>query len=321
MKKVRVGVIGVGYLGRYHAEKYRKIPEAELVGVVDIDADRAETVGRSVGTRSYGDHREILGMVDAVSIAVSTPNHFSIAKDFLKEDVDVLLEKPITTTLEEADELIEIARSHGRFIQVGHLERFNPAVLALEGIVRTPLFIESHRLSQYKPRCTDVSVVLDLMIHDIDIILNFVNVGLREIRAAGMPLVSEHVDIANARMEFENGCIANITASRISLKNERKLRLFQKDQYISVNFSDQEITVIDKGESEPDSLIPGMRIRRLAFPKEDALEAELKAFIESARYRRPPLVSGEAGRNALRIALQIMDQIRTTSYPLLKGAL
>ncbi len=313
MKKVRVGVVGVGYLGRYHAEKYRGLPEAELVGVVDVDRERAEGVARQLGTQAYGNHRELFGLVDAVSIAVPTSDHFVVGRDFLEKGVDVLIEKPITTTLAEADKLIEIARSRDRFIQVGHLERFNPAMLALDRVVKDPVFIESHRLSQYKPRCTDVSVVLDLMIHDIDLILNFVNAGLSAIRAAGTPVVSEHVDIANARLEFENGCVANVTASRISLKNERKLRLFQRDEYISVDFANQEITVIDRQQGETGGPIPGMRIRRLDFPRKDALEAELKAFIASVANRQAPLVTGTTGREALRIALDIMDQIRMTS--------
>jgi len=318
MDKVRVAVVGVGYLGRYHAEKYQKIPEAHLVGVVDIDRDRAETIALRAGTRPFGNHREILGQVDAVSIAVPTPQHFRIAMDFLQEGVDVLIEKPITSTLEEADTLIEAARTRGRFIQVGHLERFNPAVRALDGAVWNPLFIESHRLSRYKPRGTDVSVVLDLMIHDIDIILNFVKNRVKEIRAAGMSVVTPHVDIANARLEFENGCVANVTASRISLKDERKLRLFQRDKYISIDFARQEITVIDKSEEEKAGLIPGMRVQELDFPREDALEAELKAFTASVLHRTPPQVNGETGREALEVALQVMDQIHATSDPLLE---
>ncbi|MBW1954810.1 MAG: Gfo/Idh/MocA family oxidoreductase [Deltaproteobacteria bacterium] len=318
MDKVRVAVVGVGYLGRYHAEKYLKIPEAHLVGVVDIDRDRAETTALRVGTQPFGNHREILGQVDAVSIAVPTPQHFHIAMDFLQEGVDVLIEKPITSTLEEADTLIEAARAQDRFIQVGHLERFNPAVRTLDGVVRNPLFIESHRLSRYKPRGTDVSVVLDLMIHDIDIILNFVKNKVKEIRAAGMSVVTPHVDIANARLEFENGCVANVTASRISLKDERKLRLFQRDKYISIDFANQEITVIDRSEEEKAGLIPGMRVQQLDFPREDALEAELKAFIASVLQRTPPRVNGETGREALEIALQVVDQIHATSDPLLE---
>jgi len=319
MKPVRVGVVGVGYLGRYHAEKYSKIPGVELAGVADIDGERAETVAREFGTSAYREHRSLFGQVDAVSIAVPTPEHFAVARDFLNQGVDILIEKPITTTLEEADALLKIARSQDRFIQVGHLERYNPAVLALREIVGEPMFIESHRLSRYQPRGTDVSVVLDLMIHDIDIILNFVNAEVSAVRAAGVPVVTENVDIANARIEFQNGCVANVTASRISLKNERRLRLFQQNQYIAVDFANPEITVIEKHPDAVETPIPGMRIQKLEFPRKDALEMELKAFIASVRDRIPPPVSGETGRKALRIALEIMNRIRSTSFPLLNS--
>ncbi|MBW1835038.1 MAG: Gfo/Idh/MocA family oxidoreductase, partial [Deltaproteobacteria bacterium] len=243
MKKLRVGVIGTGYLGKFHAEKYAGMDEVELVGVVDIEKEKAENTAANFGISAYTNYKDLFGKVDAVSIVVPTPAHFAVSKNFLENGIDVLIEKPITTTLEEADELIGIAESKGLIIQVGHLERFNPAVVALQDFVKNPRFIESHRLSIYKERCTDVSVILDLMIHDIDIILNFVRYGIKNIHAAGIPVISKHVDIANARLEFENGCVANVTASRISTKNERKIRLFQKDAYISVDFANHEITV------------------------------------------------------------------------------
>ena len=314
MKKIRVGVVGVGYLGQFHAEKYANMPDVELVGVVDTDKERAEKVAGQVRSHSYCDFREIIGHVDAVSIAVPTPGHFAIGKQLLENDVDVLIEKPITTTLQEADELIRISKARNRYIQVGHLERFNPAVSALEGLVNDPRFIESHRLSIFKDRGTDVSVVLDLMIHDIDIILNLVASEISSIRAAGIPVITEHVDIANARLEFLNGCVANVTASRISTKNERKIRLFQRDKYISVDFANQDITVIAKDGKRPGKVIPGMRIDRLNFAKGDALEEELKSFIQSVSHRSPPLIDGQEGREALRIALEIMEQIHITSY-------
>ncbi|MBT9440161.1 MAG: Gfo/Idh/MocA family oxidoreductase, partial [Desulfobacterales bacterium] len=231
MKKLRVGVIGTGYLGKFHAEKYAGMDEVELVGVVDIEKEKAENTAANFGISAYTNYKDLFGKVDAVSIVVPTPVHFTVSKNFLENGIDVLIEKPITTTLEEADELIKIAESKDLIIQVGHLERFNPAVVALQDIVKNPRFIESHRLSIYKERCTDVSVILDLMIHDIDIILNFVRYSIKSIHAAGIPVISKHVDIANARLEFENGCVANVTASRISTKNERKIRLFQKDAY------------------------------------------------------------------------------------------
>ena len=309
MKKLRVGVIGAGYLGKFHAEKYAGMDEVDLVGVVDINTSQAEDVARKCRTTAYLAYQDLFGKVDAVSIVVPTPFHFTVARDFLENDVDVLIEKPVTTTLEEADTLIRFSESKGLIMQVGHLERFNPAVVALQDIVHKPMFIESHRLSIYKDRCTDVSVVLDLMIHDIDIILNFVKSDVSEIRSAGIPVISEHVDIANARLEFESGCIANVTASRISTKNERKIRLFQKDAYVSVDFTSQEITVIQQNSSKESGLIPGMEIKQLRFTKGDALEDELKAFVQSVITRETPEVTGKMGRDALKIALSIMEQI------------
>ncbi len=313
MKKKRVCVIGVGYLGKFHAEKYAKMDDVDLVGVADIDRKRAEEVAAHVGTRPYVNYQNLIGQVDAASIAVPTSEHYTISRDFLKNRIDVLVEKPITITLEEADDLIRISESQNRYVQVGHLERFNPAVLALDGIINRPMFIESHRLSTYKERCTDVSVVLDLMIHDIDIISNFVDSEIKTIHAAGIPVVSEHADIANARLEFENGCVANVTASRISLKNERKIRLIQRDAYISVDFANRGITVIKQNEQQSSSLIPGMQIKQLSFKEGDALENELKSFVQSVYTRKPPLVTGQMGREALKIALNIMDQIHNTS--------
>lgn len=310
MKKLRVGVIGVGYLGQFHAEKYARMNDVELVGVVDIEKTRAETVAEKVNTKPYTDYKSLFGNVDAVSIAAPTSVHFAIAKDFLKKNIDVLIEKPITETTEEADELIHLAESRDLIIQVGHLERFNPAIVALKDIVKKPMFIESHRLSIFQGRCTDVSVVLDLMIHDIDLILNFVRSKIRAVYASGVPVVSEHVDIANARLEFENGCVANVTASRISTKNERKIRLFQRDAYVSVDFSKKEITAIQQTGSVDRGLIPGMDVKQMSFETGDSLENELKSFISAVIHREIPEVTAQMGRDALEIALNIMDQIK-----------
>jgi len=313
MKKLRVGVVGTGYLGKYHIEKYAQMDDVDLVGVVDINRAKSEDAAIKAKTTAYQNHKDLFGKVDAVSIVVPTPVHFSVAKDFLENGVDVLIEKPMTITLEEADELIQFSASKGRIIQVGHLERFNPAVVALRDIVEKPMFIESHRLSIYKDRCTDVSVVLDLMIHDIDIILNFVKSDIDTIRAAGASVVSGSVDIANARLEFKSGCVANVTASRISTKNERKIRLFQKNTYISVDFANKGITIVKKnGQAEP-SLIPGMNIRQISFSEGDALEDELKSFVKAVKEREIPEVTGQMGRDALKIALSIMNQISDTS--------
>jgi len=336
---LRVAVIGVGYLGNFHAEKYSRMDDVELVGVVDTDECRSKDIAAKYGTNPYTDYKELPGKVDAISIVVPTNEHFIISKYFLEKDIDVLIEKPMTTTLEEADELIRIAESRGRIIQVGHLERFNPAVVALRDIVKKPMFIESHRLSFYKGRGTDVSVVLDLMIHDIDIILNFVKSDIKSIHASGVPVISGHVDIANARLEFSNGCIANVTASRISTKNERKIRLFQKDSYVSVDFASHDIMVIRRQgagdrehgaafiRQEPEfrsqkataaahllpELIPNMEIKEICFTKGDALEDELKSFINSVRKREKSEVTGQMGRDALKIALNIMEQIRSAN--------
>jgi predicted dehydrogenase len=308
-----MGVVGVGYLGGFHAEKYARMDNVELVGVVDINPSQAENIARKVRSKAYLDYKDLIGKVDAVSIAVPTPAHFSVSRDFLENNVDVLIEKPMTETLEEADELIRISEARGLIIQVGQLERFNPGVVASEQFVKNPMFIESHRLSIYKERCTDVSVVLDLMIHDIDIILNFVKSEIKNIQASGVSVISGQVDIANARLEFANGCVANVTASRISTKNERKIRLFQNDAYISLNFATREITLIRKTEGSHNGLIPGMEINRLCFTKGDALEDELKSFVKSVGQRRTPEVSGQVGRSALKIALNIMQQIQNSN--------
>ncbi len=308
MKKLRVGVIGTGYLGKFHAEKYANMETAELVGVVDTNQKQAVEIAKKHGVKAFFSPEEILGKVDAVSIVVPTPLHYQVSRIFLEHDVDVLIEKPITTTLKEADSLIDLAESRGLIIQVGHLERFNPAVIALEDVLKTPMFIESHRLSIFQPRGTDVDVVLDLMIHDIDIILNLVKSEITSIQAAGIPVITKHGDIANARLEFASGCVANVTASRISLKNERKLRLFQRDAYISVDFANREITMIRQDGKAKDSIIPGMDINSRCFTKSDALLAELVSFVQSVRNRISPEVTGKMGRDALQVALSIVEQ-------------
>lgn len=314
MKKLRVGVIGAGYLGKFHAEKYAGMDHVNLVGVVDADRTQADTVAAAVSAPALTDCRDLLGAVDAVSIVVPTPAHFAVSKMFLQNGVDVLIEKPMTTILDEADELIDIAEARGRIIQVGHLERFNPAVVALREIVREPLFIESHRLSLFQPRGTDVSVVLDLMIHDIDIILNLAGSAVQTTHAAGTPVITDLVDIANARLEFASGCVANVTASRISMKSERKIRLFQRDAYISVDFANRGITVVRPGDGNPDNPIPHTKVEQKAFPQVDALDDELRSFVHAVIHRHAPEVTGEMGRDALKVALNIMAQIQKTSF-------
>ena len=313
MKKVRAAVVGVGYLGKFHAEKYAKMAEVELVGVVDKNARQAAEIAEKVGTTPFSDYRSLFGKVDAVSIAVPTPLHYEIGKAFLSEGVDVLMEKPITTTVAEADELIAIADKNRLVLQVGQLERFNPAVKAVAHLVDHPIFIESNRLGIYKERGTDVSVVLDLMIHDIDLILNFVKSGVRYCHAMGTPVVSDNIDIAHAHIEFDNGAVANVTASRISNKNERKIRLFQKDGYISVDFANRSIIHVRPGGGDNNCPIPGMHLEEKRFMDGDALEDEIRAFVHAVARREAPPVSGRMGRDALKIALSITQQIREST--------
>ncbi len=312
MKKIRTAVIGAGYLGKYHAEKYARIDNADLVAVVDVDREAAEKVAKDVGTKAYTSHKEILGEVDAVSIVVPTPLHYDIGMDFLEKRVDILLEKPMTTTIEQADELIRLAESKKCIIQVGHIERFNPALASVKDRIDKPMFIESHRLSIYNERGTDVCVVLDLMIHDIDIISNFAGSKVKAISATGIPVVSASADIANARIEFENGCIANITASRISTKNERKMRIFQQDAYISVDFGNRETSITAPGDNGASSIIPGMTTTRINCADGDALEEELRSFVSAVSGRTEPEVTGRMGREALKTALSIIEQVEET---------
>jgi predicted dehydrogenase len=307
--KVRLGVVGVGYLGALHAAKYAGMNSVDLVGVVDIDRQRAAAVGREYGTTPYPHLESLIDQVDAVSIAVPSVSHFAVARECLANRIDVLVEKPMTTSLSDADELIALADKNQCILQVGHLERFNPAFLGLQHQIKDPLFIESHRLSIFKDRSTDVSVVLDLMIHDLDIITNFVDADIQLIKAAGAPVICDQVDIANARLEFASGCVANVTASRISLKNQRKLRLFQKDAYFSIDFAAREIMMIRQGQTPPKSPIPQMDIQQTSYSEQDALAQELEAFVASVVSRQAPAVTGEDGRRALAVALEISDQI------------
>lgn len=313
MKPIRVGVVGVGHLGKYHAEKYALMKDVELVGVADVIHERAQEVATQYGAQAFKDYQDLLGRVDAASIVVPTDLHFQVSCDFLQANVDLLIEKPITETLEQADQLIQTADSKDLLIQVGHLERFNPAIIALSDIIDHPLFIESDRLSSFTERGTEVNVVLDLMIHDIDIILSLVQSKIQQIHAVGVPVVTPEVDIANARLIFENGCVANVTASRISMKSMRKIRFFQKDTYISVDYADHDITVVRKDEKGTSLPVPGMSMDRLTFDKADSLKAEIESFISSVQTRRRPLASGVDGRKALKVAIDIVNQITASS--------
>jgi predicted dehydrogenase len=304
MKKLKCAVIGTGYLGKFHAEKYAILPDCELVAVVDIDEQAAQTVAEKHGAQALTDYSSLLDTVDAVSIVVPTTLHHQVARDFLNAGVHVLVEKPITVTVAEADELIAIAKEKNLILQVGHLERFNPAVLGLDKEEK-PLFIESHRLSPFNPRANDVSVVLDLMIHDIDIILALVDSEIERIDASGTPVLTQGTDIANARLTFKNGCVANVTASRISLKMERKMRLFRPSSYISVDFQNRVLSKYQTGTKEMFPGIPEIISEESTFESADALMEEIKHFVNCIQTGQNPLVSGEAGRRALATAIQI----------------
>jgi len=310
MSKLKTAVIGVGYLGKFHAQKYAALPNSELVAVVDANADTAKEIGDQHGVRALTDYHELLGTVDAVSIAAPTTLHHQIARDFLEHNCHVLIEKPITVTVDEADDLIELALANELIIQVGHLERFNAALVNLGDTLKAPTFIESHRLAPFNPRATDVNVVLDLMIHDIDIILNIVKSDIREMRVSGTPVLTPSTDIANARIEFESGCVANVTASRVSAKTERKMRIFQHDAYISVDFHNRVLNVYKKGEKEMLPGIPEIVSEESTYENNDALNLEIIAFMDSIQNGTPVIVSGEDGRRALDAAIRISSLLK-----------
>ncbi|NVN89319.1 MAG: Gfo/Idh/MocA family oxidoreductase [Desulfuromonadales bacterium] len=302
---LRVAVIGVGYLGNFHAQKYSAIADVELIGVVDNNPQRAREIAKERGTTAYFDHRELIGKVDAVSVAVPTQFHHAVARDFLAAGVHVLIEKPITVTIEEADELIALAHARNLVFQVGHLERFNPVLMALDNILQEPRFIESVRIAPFKPRGTDVNVVLDLMIHDIEIIQHIVKSAVERVDAIGAPVFTGEEDIANARILFENGCVANVTASRISLKSERKMRIFQHNAYITLDFQNRKLLVAQKGNGEIFPGIPNVKIEERELGEADALRSEIESFISAILTHSQPLVSGQDGRMALSTALTI----------------
>jgi predicted dehydrogenase len=315
MRRVRTAVIGVGYLGRFHAQKYASLPLAELVGVVDASADNRDRVAAETRCRAFADYRELLGQVDAVSIATPTPLHYPIARECLERGVHVLVEKPITTTLEEARSLVDIAASTGRILQVGHLERFNAAILALQGTLGTPRFVESHRLAPFKERGTDVNVVLDLMIHDIDLIQSLVGSPIVSIDAVGTSVFSAGLDIANARIRYANGCVANTTASRVSMKVERKLRLFQDDAYISIDLQQKVLTIVRKPPTDSDAPRGQVVLEERSYEQGDALKHEIEAFLQSILDGTPPAVSGEDGLRALDTATRITQMVQDATRP------
>ncbi len=314
MTTIRTGVIGVGYLGRFHAQKYAALEQSELVGVVDIDPQKAAQVAEECRTQAFTDYHDLLPQVQAVSVAVPTTRHYEVVQACLRRGIDVLAEKPLATTVAEAEELVALAREQGRILQVGHLERFNPAMEELTRRVQEPGFIEIHRLAFFKERGTDVDVVRDLMIHDLDLVLALVGGRVTEIRAAGVSVLTDSIDLANARLEFDTGCIANLTASRISVKSMRKFRLFQPRTYMSVDFEARELMIVEH-TGQPGGILPGIHLETVKFPPADPLLKEIAAFLEAVATRREPVVSGEAGKEALALALAINASMRLARQP------
>ncbi len=309
MEKLKVGVVGVGYFGQFHAEKYSKIENVELVGVADTDESRAREIAKRYRTQPFLRYADLFQKVQAVTIAVPTPFHYSLARQCFLQGIDVLLEKPISRSLEEADELIRLSESKGLIFQVGHLERFNGALSAIEGKVQRPRFIECHRLGPFSRRGTDVDVVLDLMVHDLDILLSLVGAKVKEFQAIGIPVLTHTSDIANARIEFENGCTADLTASRVSEEKIRKSRIFQADGIFSIDYILQALSFSRKTAPLGREERPEMVTEEVPVKRVDLLETEIRSFLESVRNRKRPRVSGPDGRQALDLALRIIRKI------------
>lgn len=310
MNKLRCAVIGVGYLGKFHAEKYASLDQAELVAIVEPNEARRTEIASLLKCEGLADYRDLVGKVDAVSIVTPTKMHYDVAKFFLENGIHCLIEKPITATVSEAEALIQLAAKHNAKIQVGHLERFNPAIVGLADILSTPRFIESHRIAPFTPRGADVNVVLDLMIHDIDLIHFLVKSPIVSIAANGAPVLSNDIDIANARIEFANGAVANVTASRAGTKQERMMRIFQEDAYLSLNLQNKTCSIYRKGQGEMFPGIPDIKMENLEFPKGDAIKDEIIAFIDAIQHNTPTLVSGEDGKKALEIAEEITLKVK-----------
>jgi len=311
-----VAVIGVGTFGRNHARVYHELAQQgepiRLVGVVDSDLTRAEAVAKEFDCRPFGSIEQLLSThseVQAASVAVPTVHHLTVSRQLMESGMDVLIEKPLAPSLSQADELIALATKSGRIAQAGHLERFNPAVRAALPLITKPMFFEVHRLSVFTPRSLDVDVVLDLMIHDLDAVLSLVNSPIAEVRAAGLPILSNKVDIANARIEFESGCIANFTASRVSTERVRKLRFFQPRQYISIDYGRQDVLVFTVGEGGTPSANPEIKVFKPPVSPEEPLRAEIRSFLHAVRTRETPVVPLEDGRRALEVAVKVLSQI------------
>lgn len=308
-KQIRIGVVGIGHLGTYHLQKYQKLENVRIIGVADVDRSKADKAAAAFGCTVFSDHRELVEHVDAVSVTVPTQAHHAVARDFLAAGRDVLMEKPFTATLEEADDLIALAAAKDLVLQVGFIERFNPAIVALDPVIRRPLFIESHRLHPFVERGTDVDVVLDLMIHDLDLILHYVRSPLTNVEAVGVSVLSDKVDIANVRLTFESGCVANITASRVTLKHMQKLRFFGLEGYHSVDFSKREVVSLARREKDGGKMEIGLNDVKIR--QHDPLEEEIRAFVDSVVNRTPPRVSGLEARKSLELALLINEKMKT----------
>lgn len=306
---LRCAVIGCGHLGTFHAQKYAALPGCELVAVVDPDFNKALEISSHYGGKALQGYSELLGNVDAVSIVVPTALHHQVASEFIKSGVHVLVEKPMTTTIEQADQLIAEADQAQVILQVGHLERFNAALLGLELADDSPRFIEAHRLNAFNPRANDVNVVLDLMIHDIDIILDLVDSAIKRIDACGISVLTGDTDIANARIEFETGCVANVTASRVSTRTERKMRMFCHHSYISLDYQNHTLTQRKIGQGSQLDGIPEIETESSVYEDGDALLTEVSHFLECIRHQREPLVTGRAGRRALETAIRITKML------------
>ena len=305
--KIPAAVVGVGYLGKFHAEKYAASTKAQLIALVDIDQSKVRELAGKFQTEAIGDYRELFGRVQCVSIAVPTRLHHDVAREFLKHGIDVLVEKPIAANLAEARELVQIAEARKAILQVGHLERYNPAIRKLESIINEPKFVECHRLAPFVERGTDVDVVLDLMIHDIDVIASLVRSPVERVEAVGVPVLTDKPDIANARITFANGCIANVTSSRVSLKRERKVRFFQPDAYISIDYDQKRAQIFYK--PAPGATWLDIRAETIEIQEGDALGDEIDSFLDCVRGRSLPLVSGAEGLRALEIASMISSQL------------
>jgi predicted dehydrogenase len=311
MKRLRLGVVGVGYLGNLHAQKYAAIEGIDLVGLTDIDYPKAQAVASKYNTKAYKSHEELLPHVDGVSLAVPTVSHFEIGRDILEHGIHLLVEKPITFTVEDAEGLITLAKKRNAILQTGHIERFNPVVMKMEKLISQPLFIESHRLNPYTKRGTDVDVVLDLMIHDLDIILHFVDSEIQHIDAIGMPAVSGKTDFAHAAIRFANDTTANLTVSRVSNESVRTIRVFQPDSYISADYKNRRIGMTRfEAQGANGADLPQLTYREDEFKDSDPLADQIRSFVDSIENCTEPKVTGVDGKKALSVALSIIEQIQ-----------